>query len=127
MDATFEVLTEDGGDRRNRKLPDIVKARIVAETFAPGATVAAAAQLHGVKANHLPAWRRLARKGKPVLPEPEDEVEFAAMVMAAPLADAEPSVDEPVDIIVGAVTIRLDAATSAARIAAIAHALAQTA
>jgi transposase len=96
MDATFEVLTEDGSRRRNRKWPDAVKARIVAETLRSGATVAAVARRHGVKANHLSAWRTLARQGKLVLPDPEDEVAFAA-------------------------------ATSATRIAAIAHALAQTA
>lgn len=62
-----------------------------------------------------------------MLPVPEDEVEFAAMVVAAPLPDAEPDVEEPVEITLGAVTIRLAATTSAARIAAIAHALAQTA
>lgn len=126
MDATLEVLTEDGGCRRNRKWPDAVKARIVAETLRPGATVAAVARRHGVKANHLSAWRTLARQGKLVLPAPEDEVEFAAMVVAAPLPDAEPDVEEPVEITWSAVTIRLAATTSAARIAAIAHALART-
>lgn len=127
MDATLEVLTEDLGRRRNRKWPDAVKARIVAETLRPGATVAAVARRHGVKANHLSAWRTLARQGKLVLPAPEDEVEFAAMVIAAPLSDAVPSADEPVEITVGIVTIRLAATTSATRIATIAHALAQTA
>lgn len=56
MDATFEVLTEYGGRRRNRKWPDAVKARIVAETLRPGATVAAVAKRYGVKANHLSGW-----------------------------------------------------------------------
>ena len=61
----------------------------------------------------------LARQGKLVLPAPEYEVEFAAMVIAAPLPNAEPSVDDPVEITVGTVTIRLAATTSATRIAAI--------
>ncbi len=127
MDATMEVLTEDGGRRRNRKWPDAVKARIVAETLRPGATVAAVARRHGVKANHLSAWRTLARQGKLVLPAPEDEVEFAAMVVTAPLPEAEPGAGEPVEIAMGPVTIRLAATTPAARIAAIVHALAATA
>lgn len=127
MDATLEVLTEDGGRRRNRKWPDAVKARIVAETLRPGATVSAVAWRHGVKANHLSAWRTLARQGKLVLPAPEDEVEFAAMVVGASLPDAEPCAEEPIEITMGVVTIRLAATTPAARIAAIAHALAQTA
>jgi transposase len=127
MDATLEVLTEDGGRRRNRKWPDAVKARIVAETLRPGATVAAVARRHGVKANHLSGWRTLARQGKLVLPAPEDEVEFAAMVVTTPLPEGEPSPDAPIEITMGAVTIRLSATTLVARIAAIAHALAQTA
>lgn len=128
MDATLEVLTEDGGRRRNRKWPDAVKARIVAETLRPGATVASVARAHGVKANHLSAWRTLARRGKLVLPAPEDDVEFAAMVVASALPDVEPGVEEePVEITLGTVTIRLAATTSATRIAAIAHALARTA
>jgi hypothetical protein len=53
-----------------------------------------------------------------VLPAPEDDVEFAAMVVAAPLLDAEPSVEGSVEITVGPVTIRLAATTSAVRIAA---------
>jgi transposase len=104
-----------------------VNARIVAETLRAGATVAGVARRHGVKTNHLSAWRTLAPQGKVVLPAPEGEVEFAAMVIAAPLSDAGPSLDERVEITVGTVTIRLAATTSATRIAAIAHALAQTA
>lgn len=73
MDATFEVLTEYGGRRRNRKWPDAVKARIVAETLRPGATVAAVAKRYGVKANHLSGWRTLARQRKLVLPAPEPD------------------------------------------------------
>ena len=95
----------------------------MAETLRPGATVAAVARRHEIKANHLSAWRTLARQGKLVLPAPEYEVEFAAMVVAASLPDAEPSVDEPVEIAIGPVTIRLAASTSETRIAAIARAL----
>ena len=91
MDATLEVLTEDGGRRRNRKWPDAVKARIVAETLRPGMTVAEIAQSHGLKANHLSSWRTMARQGKLVLPPPEDEVEFAAMVVARRRCPSRPS------------------------------------
>ncbi|MBD8065169.1 transposase [Devosia sp. PTR5] len=51
MDAAMEVLTNGGRRRRNRQWPDEVKARIVAETLRPGATVSEVARRHGLKAN----------------------------------------------------------------------------
>ncbi len=122
MDATMEVLTGVGGGRRNRKWPDEVKARIVSETLRPGATVNAVAARYGLKANHLSSWRTMARKGKLVLPAPEDEVEFAAMVVGPPAPD-KTAAAESVGIIMGAVTIRLEGGASAERIAAIVRAL----
>ncbi len=123
MDATMEVLTGVGGGRRNRKWPDEVKARIVSETLRPGATVNAVAARYGLKANHLSSWRTMARKGKLVLPAPEDEVEFAAMVVGPPAPD-KTAAAESIGIIMGAVTIRLEGGASAERIAAIVRALA---
>lgn len=38
METTLEVLPVDGRSHRNRKWPDDVKARVVAETLEPGAT-----------------------------------------------------------------------------------------
>ncbi|MDQ7775904.1 transposase [Paracoccus aminovorans] len=39
--------------RRNRRWPDAVKARIVAATFQPGATVAAVVRRHDMQPHHL--------------------------------------------------------------------------
>lgn len=61
------------------------------------------------------------------LPAPEDEVEFAAMVVAAPALETQQTADEIIEIIIGSVMIRLAPATSARLIAAIAHELAETA
>ena len=60
MDAPMELLTYGGRRRRNRQWPDEVKARIVAETLRPGATVGEIAERYGLKANHEP--RRLYRR-----------------------------------------------------------------
>ncbi|MDP9811930.1 transposase-like protein [Rhizobium tibeticum] len=65
MNATLEVLTNKRG---------------VPESLPPGMTVNEVAERYGPKPNHLSSWRTMARCGKLVLPEPEDAVEFAAMV-----------------------------------------------
>ncbi|NKL74812.1 transposase [Rhizobium leguminosarum bv. viciae] len=126
METTLEVLTTRRGRREvHRQWPDEVKARIVSESFRPGVTVNEVAERYGLKANHLSSWRTLARRGKLVLPEPEDVVEFAAMVVETP-APEPPAAKQTsrAEIVVGSVTIRLEEGASAARIAAIARALA---
>ena len=126
MEAALEVLPVGGRSRRNRKWPDEMKARVVAETLLPGATVNEVARRHGVCANHVSSWRTLARKGQLVLPAPEDPVEFAALMVGstedAPRADV--GGEARPEIIAGTVVIRLEAGATAERIAAVAHALA---
>ncbi|AWD20886.1 IS66-like element accessory protein TnpA [Fuscovulum blasticum] len=126
METTLEVFPVGGRGRRNRKWPDEVKARIVAETLTPGITVNSVARRHGVPANHVSAWRTLARKGRLVLPAPEDPVEFASL-MIGPVGDgprcAVGAADRP-EIIAGAVAIRLETGASAERIASVVRALA---
>jgi transposase-like protein len=58
MVAPMELLTNSAGRRRNRQCPDEVKARIVAETLRPGATVGEVAQRLGLKAHHSSSWLR---------------------------------------------------------------------
>jgi transposase len=96
-------------------------AQIVSESLRTGATVNEVAGRYGLKPNHLSSWRALARQGKLVLPEPDDAVEFAAMVIDTPLPEP-PTVNAftRAEIVVGAVTIRLEEGASAARIVAIA-------
>lgn len=125
MDAPMELLTYGGRHRRNRRWPDEVKARIVAETLRPGATVGEVAERHGLKANHVSSWRTLARTGKLVLPAPEDPVEFATLMVAPvdEVAAAEPAVSISPEVVVGSVIIRLEPGASAVRIASVVHAL----
>ena len=129
MEAGIEFLPVGGRSRRNRKWPDEVKARIVADTLKPGVTVNDVARRHGVPANHVSSWRTLARTGRLVLPAPEDPVEFAAL-MVGPLADAADAarskgadLNRP-EIVTGAVVIRLESGASAERIASVVCALA---
>ncbi len=104
-----------------RRWSDEAKGRMVAETLVPGVTVNEVARRHGVKANHLSSWRTLARKGKLVVPE------LAGAEFAPPVAvtqTSEPSiVTGTIDLVIGPVTVRLDAATPVARIAELVAAL----
>ena len=125
MEPTMEYLQTGTARRRNRRWPDEVKARIVAETLLPGASVSSVARRHGITANHISSWRGRAKRGELVLPAPETAMEFASLVLGP---GAQPSVAEQVaagqiEISYGAVTIRLGPDASAARIAAVVHAL----
>jgi transposase len=55
----IEVIT---GQRRRRQWSDEEKARIVSESFAPGANVSAVARRHGVSCGLLHNWRGQARQ-----------------------------------------------------------------
>jgi transposase len=125
METTLEVLPVGGRGRRNRKWPDGLKARIVAETLLPGSTVNAVARRHGVPANHLSSWRTLARTGRLVLPAPEDPAEFASLIVG-PVDDAPLSktgAEDRPEIVMGAVVIRLEAGASAERIVSVVRGL----
>lgn len=131
MESGIEVLAVGGRGRRNRKWPDDVKARVVAETLKPGASVNEVARRHGLPANHVSSWRTLARQGRLVLPAPEDPLEFAALLVGPSehgslTASDGPGQSEPgrPEIIAGAVVIRLEAGATPDRIASVVRALA---
>ncbi|MDF9301889.1 transposase [Tritonibacter mobilis] len=112
----------------HRRWPDEAKARAVADTLEPGATVNGVAARYGVLPNQLSAWRRLAKQGKLVLPAAElDEPVFAPLVVCdVPEVLPEPDMAAPkevIRIVSGEVKIELAPGTPATRIAEIAHAL----
>ena len=130
METTREFLKRLGvevSQTGHRRWPDDLKARIVAETLVPGATVNDVARKYDMRANHLFSWRRMAKDGDLVLPAPEAGVEFAPLVMfdVEPLPPAEESepLTSAVEIMVGSVAVRLDGGTPAGRIAEIVRAL----
>ncbi len=104
-----------------RRWSDEAKGRVVAETLVPGIMVNEVARRHGLKANHLSSWRTLARKGKLVVPEVAG-AEFAAPV-ASPQSVTTPVTIASIDLMIGPVTVRLDAATPATRVAELVMAL----
>ena len=62
-DASEASIAVVAGANGARVWPEAVKARIVAETFEEGATVAGVARRHGLSRTQLSGWRRMARDG----------------------------------------------------------------
>ena len=84
MENSTEVLNSIDvlvGRRNQRRWPDEVKARIVAETLIDGATVNKVARRYGIRPNHLSGWRRLARDGKLILPVVEKDPNFVPLMV----------------------------------------------
>jgi len=128
-----EVSTEH---RAQRRWSAEQKAQIVRESFWPGNRVSEVAQRDRLSRKQLSAWRTLARKGKLVLPsstgpeaepvamacEPEPEPAFATLEVD-PVPEPDRGSLGSVSIEARGVTVRLDGAIGAGRIAAVASAL----
>ena len=138
MATTVEFFRDYGVEIRangQKRWPDEIKARIVSESLKSGVTVNAVAARYGLRANHLSEWRGRARDGKLVLPAMEDDgFCFAPLVLSEgnalslPVRSDQPGKPEAqplgsIEISVGQVTIRLDGATTATRIAEIVRAI----
>lgn len=127
MGATSEFLARvprRAGGKRN--WPSELKAQVVAETLIEGETVKAVAKRYELIPSTVSDWRRMARQGKLVLPN-LDGMNFVPVEIeaAAPLAQSLPAASaSTIDVIRHDVTVRLDVATPAARIAEIARAMA---
>jgi transposase len=83
----LEVITGVGG-RRTWSTED--KARIVGETLATGANVAAIARRYGLRPQQVYTWRRLAREGALAVSSGE-AVGFVPIVAAGSDAAAQPA------------------------------------
>ena len=108
-----------------RNWPPELKARVVAETLIDGETVKAVATRYELIPSTVSDWRRMARQGKLVLPN-LDGIDFVPVEVeeSVPVAQPLPNpFSNTLDVIKGDLTVRLDAATPAARIAEIARAM----
>jgi transposase len=86
----IEILT--GGVER-RRWPDALKAKIVAESFAPGVVVTELARRYGAMASQVHAWRKAAREGRLEL-SGDGAPMFAQVVVAAP-SEPKPKTPAP--------------------------------
>jgi transposase len=78
-----EVLS---GPERRRRWTFEQKARVVAESLAPGAVASDVARRHGIHPNQLYGWRREVR-------EAAAPTEFVAVTLAAdPITNASPAI-----------------------------------
>ena len=114
--SRLEVLAGPTGKRR---WSDAMKGRIIAESLVPGVTLRSVAERYGLKPDHLSSWRGLARAGKLAVPDFAG-ASFATVVVADPLP---PMTLDRIELVVGGITLRLDAATPPTRIAELAAAL----
>ena len=102
-----------------RGWPSELKAHVVAETLIAGASVKGVAKRYDLIPSTVSDWRRMVREGKLVLPGAEG-MDFV------PVEVGEPGQISPIgtlDVIKNGVVIRLNAGTSAGRIAEIVGAL----
>lgn len=90
--------------RKRRRYSPELKEQILAECAAPGASVAKVALSHGINANIVHGWRKLARGADPVVEVAPTK--FVPVAVAAPAPMPEPrGID--VELRRGAATIRL--------------------
>jgi transposase len=80
---TFRRIEVISGVARRRRWPRSEKARIVAESYAPGASATAVAVRHGLHRNQIFAWRRQLRNRAALLD--------GAMAPFVPVALASPA------------------------------------
>src|SRR5262245_52820911 len=98
-----EVLTGIG---RRRRWSEADKGRIVAASYAPGASVSEVARRHERAPQHLFAWRKAARQGRLALPA-EAAPLFVPIVTATGIdAPARPAV---IAIEIAGVVVRAEA------------------
>jgi len=89
--------------RKRRRYSRELKDQILAECDAPGASVAKVALAHGINANILHGWRKLAREARP--PMVRQEFVPVAVAPTAQVRSDERGIE--LELRRGAVTIKL--------------------
>ena len=115
------------GPSGRRSWPDDVKARIVRESFEPGATVSEVARRHRISPQHLTLWRRAARQGRLSVSVGYDEkvgdASFVPLAIDTDRREPVSAVNDRIVIELNGMVLKLPAQTAASRIAEIVFAL----
>ena len=105
---TFRRVEVISGVARRRRWPRAEKARIVAESYAPGASATAVAVRHGLHRNQIFAWRRQLRNHPALIDHAMPN--FVPVRLASP-AESGPAIagGNKIEVIAAGLTIRLGA------------------
>jgi len=101
----LEVIT---GALGRRRWSAEAKARIVAESLAPGVVTSAVARRHDLRPQQLFAWRHQARQGRLVLPA--EELAFVPVVGTAAEAPPVARAASPaglIEVVLGGAVVRV--------------------
>lgn len=91
-----------------RRHGDDLKAQVLRECDSPGASVAAVALAHGLNANLVHKWRRLARAGYPgPAPVPEPAQFIALPLSPAPVPASHAPHDIRIELSRGAMVVSI--------------------
>jgi transposase len=82
-------IMEQTNERPRRRHDDELKERVLAECAEPGASVASVALRHGLNANLVHKWRRLARRGAASVPADVDTEQFLPVALPQPVQPRE--------------------------------------
>ena len=103
---------ESEESRKRRRYGPELKAQIVAECDAPGASVAKVAISHGINANIVHGWRKLARRGDAGVSVVQREFVPVAVTAVPEIKASDQRIE--VELRRGALTIKIAWPTSAA-------------
>jgi len=113
-----EIFTGSG---RRRSWSAEEKARIVAESLAPGASVSAVSRRHGLTSSQIFRWRRMSGAAKPVAAPPA--LSFVPIVVGDTAAVSAVAAQEAIEIAFKDVKLRIPGGTRASTIMALLKAL----
>ena len=110
---------------RRRRWSAEEKGQIVAEAIAPGAVIADVARRHDLAPQHLSNWIRAAKDGRFALPA--DGMSAFVPIMSMEATQASKAARErrlaSIEIVIGAVTVRVPGGAEARDIEAVLHAV----